>query len=61
MGQEVKAWNLQEPPGYRQVVWDGKDRSDRAVPTGVYIYRLVATPANGGQPFVAGRKMLLLK
>lgn len=61
MGREVRRWNLQDSPGYKQVVWDGQDNSGRLVPTGIYIYRLVAIPTVGDERFTASRKMLLLK
>ncbi len=42
-------------PGYHQVVWNGRDRSRRDMPTGIYIARLV-TPE-----FTKSIKMVLLK
>jgi hypothetical protein len=60
-------------PGYHQTMWDGRDTSGRAVPSGIYIARLrSATPGKPGlvTPPTAGQqaleysqsiKMLLLK
>lgn len=61
MGREVNTWNLLEPPGYRQVVWDGRDGNGRPVPTGIYMYRIVATSIEGSERFAATRKMVLIK
>ena len=46
---------LHLPAGYHSVVWDGRDRAGRPLPSGVYIARLVAGD------FVAGIRMVLLK
>ncbi len=48
-------------PGYRQLVWDGKDQSGQLVPSGIYIYRLVAASVESDQRFTAARKMVLMK
>lgn len=68
MGREVYTHFAVEEAGYRQLQWRGRDHSGQAVPSGVYIYRLLATPSAGvaastdsGQRFTATRKMLLLK
>jgi len=61
MGREVRRWEQQEPPGYRQEVWDGTDRRGKLVPAGIYIYRLVAASVESDKRFMASRKMLLLK
>jgi len=42
-------------PGYDKAAWDGKDATGRAVPTGVYFYKLQA-----GE-FVAIKKSLLIR
>ena len=61
MGREVIRWDRQEPPGYRQLVWNGRDRSGRLVPSGIYLYRLVAASTESNRRFTTSRKMLLLK
>lgn len=62
MGREVMRWQqAQERPGYKAVVWNGTDQSGRAVPTGIYIYQLVAASTESDQRFTATRKLLLLK
>ncbi len=60
-GREVMSWQQQEQPGFKQVVWNGTDRSGRPVPTGVYIYRLVAISTESDQRFTESRKMVLMK
>jgi flagellar hook assembly protein FlgD len=40
---------------YFNVVWDGKDDAGVGVPTGIYIYRIVA------DKFVTSKKMALIK
>ena len=61
MGREVFTHAAVEEAGYKQLQWQGKDHSGQAVPSGVYLYRLVAIPAEGGKPYIASRKLLLLK
>ncbi len=48
-------------PAYHQVVWDSRDSAGRPVPTGVYIYRIIATGLDSGERFTQTRKMVLLK
>ncbi|MCH8327610.1 MAG: T9SS type A sorting domain-containing protein [Candidatus Marinimicrobia bacterium] len=43
------------PAGYHQVIWNGRDRFGRSVPSGLYIARLV-TPT-----YTKSIKMVLLK
>ncbi len=61
MGRKVYKHGAAEEAGYRQIVWQGTDNSGRPVAAGIYLYRLVASPANGEEPYMATRKMLLLK
>ncbi len=63
LGREVRVLvNEHQPAAYYSVVWDGRDRSGRPLPSGVYIARLHATPTAGvAGDFVAGIKMVLLK
>jgi len=47
--------------GRFDATWSGKDDAGRAVSSGVYFYRLDASPVGGGSPFTSIRKMILLK
>ena len=56
LGREVaRLVEGREEAGYRQVVWNGRDRSGRALPSGMYIVRLV-TPEH-----TKSIKLVLLK
>jgi len=61
LGQEVKMLLQQElMPGSYVLHWDGADELGRQLPSGVYIYRLLAyTPGNGR--FISTKKMLILR
>ena len=47
--------------GYGAAQWQGRDGSGRPVPTGVYLYRIIATGLDSGERFTQTRKMVLLK
>ena len=56
LGREVvRLVNQEMQPGYHTVVWDARDDAGRAMPTGIYIARLI-TPEH-----TKSIKMLLLK
>lgn len=56
LGQEVRTLTDEaKSAGNYQVVWDGNDKSGRAVGSGVYLYRIIAGD------FMQSRKMLLMK
>lgn len=64
IGQRVKSlvtgnWSA----GYHSVMWNSDNDSGEKVKSGVYFYRMTASPFEGGQgdDFVATRKLLLLK
>ncbi|MBM2846139.1 MAG: hypothetical protein HW407_1451 [Bacteroidetes bacterium] len=62
LGREI-ATLVNEPkaPGVYTARWDGTNSFGDRVGSGVYFYRLQATPAIGSQSFVSVRKMVLLK
>ena len=61
LGQRVaELTNEAQNAGYYNVIWNGRNQSGSQVATGVYFYRIEATP-NGGAPFVSLKKALLLK
>ena len=56
LGQQVRVLvDGEQPPGWHQVVWDGRDQVGRPVASGIYLYRL-QTPQ-----FAQTRKMILLR
>lgn len=62
LGQEVaNLVNERLNPGVFKTTWDGKNAYGNQVPSGMYFYRIVATPSSGGEPYIETRKMLLLK
>jgi hypothetical protein len=63
LGQTVKTLVADEekPSGNYFVAWDGRDEHNNKVASGVYFYRLVASPTVGRAPYVATSKMMLLK
>ena len=61
LGQRVaELTNETQRAGFYNVTWDGRNETGSQVATGVYFYRLEATP-NGGAQFVTLKKALLLK
>ena len=56
LGQQVRVLvDGEQPPGWHQVVWDGRDQVGRAVASGIYLYRLQTSQ------FSQTRKMILLR
>jgi hypothetical protein len=47
--------------GARSVQWNGRNGAGAAVASGVYFYRIDATPVAGGEAFTSMKKMMLLK
>ncbi|MFC1481145.1 T9SS type A sorting domain-containing protein [Candidatus Neomarinimicrobiota bacterium] len=60
-GRKIAGWSAQKEAGSYRQIWAGQDASGKPLPSGVYLYRLVATPTDGSEAFVETRKMLLLK
>ena len=50
-----------EQAGIKSVLWKGQDQRGKAVPSGVYVYRLEAKSLNTNDHFTQTRKMLLLR
>lgn len=64
LGQRVRTLvSGARAPGRYQVRWDGTNQLGRPVGSGIYIYRLIASPLNGdrNQVFRQTRKMILLR
>ena len=56
LGREVaRLLDQRVGPGYHRVTWNGRDRSGREVPTGVYIARLATAE------YAKSIKLILLK
>ncbi len=56
LGEEVRTLvDKIEAPGFYSVTWDGKDKSGRTAPSGIYIYRLQFGPS------VETRKMVFVQ
>ncbi len=57
--------NREQPAGYYQVRWDGKNQHDRPVASGVYFYLITAGPVSNptsvSRSFAEKKRMLLLK
>jgi len=51
----------EQPPGTYRELWDGRDHTGRAVASGIYLCRLQVLPSDGSPPFVAVRKMALVR
>ncbi len=62
LGQEVATLiDGVQSAGFHRVVWNGKHESGINVASGVYFYRIVARPLDGGNTFTQVQKMMLLK
>ncbi len=64
LGQKVKTLvSSSKTPGTFQVRWDGTNYLGQQVGSGIYIYRMTATPLNGSSEgrFVQTRKMVLIR
>lgn len=62
IGQEVATLlNGQIEAGIHNITWNGNDRSGRTVASGLYFYRMKASPLSGGKEFSSTRKMVLVK
>lgn len=62
LGQEVNRIVSGElPAGFHQIVWNGRNKQNNLVSSGVYIYRIEARSLDGSQKFVKNKKMMFLK
>ncbi len=53
--------NGDKDAGLYEVYWDSSDDNGKQAASGVYFYRLVAEPIEGGEPYEATRKLIVLK
>ncbi|MFH0765602.1 MAG: FlgD immunoglobulin-like domain containing protein, partial [Calditrichota bacterium] len=56
----VELFNHRQDAGKHNVVWEGKDRLNRPVPSGLYFYNVKVFGENGSY-FQRERKMVLMK
>jgi len=62
LGQRVRTLiHAKQAPGHYQMKWDGRDETGHPAPSGVYLYRLRATAANGATAFMQTNKMVKLQ
>jgi hypothetical protein len=62
LGREVvRLVDIDKPAGYHQAAWNGKNSQGGAVPSGIYIYQIVADAAEGKDRFMMVKKSILLK
>ena len=62
MGQRVRQLVYgSKPPGYYQVVWDGRNELGEVLGTGVYVYKIEARSTTGTTKYIRARKMLMIK
>ncbi len=63
LGEEVKTVRDDvEGAGYRSVVWNSVNNEGNSIASGVYFYRIEATPVSGkGTPFAEVKKMMVMK
>ena len=60
LGREIKTLvNDNQEAKHYKVIWDAKDRSGNNVPSGMYLYRILAK--SGDKTFVKTRKLLLMR
>ncbi len=60
LGREITTLvNDNQEAKHYKVIWDAKDRSGNSVPSGMYLYRIVAK--SGDRTFVKTRKLLLMR
>jgi flagellar hook assembly protein FlgD len=60
LGRRVAALlDEKRPAGVHLVRWDASDEAGNQVATGIYFYRLQATPADGRRAFQSVRKMVV--
>ncbi|MBC8147204.1 MAG: immune inhibitor A [Bacteroidetes bacterium] len=62
MGREIKILiNKTENAGFKNVIWDAKDKNGRPVSSGMYFYRLDVVSMESREEFHKTKKMLLLR
>lgn len=62
MGRDIKSIvDGTENAGFKNIMWDGKDKNGRHVPSGMYFYKLDAISKESDKKFARSQKMILMK
>lgn len=63
LGRQVNriTTNSRHSPGVFRRSWNGLNQHGERVASGVYFYHLIATPLDGGEPFIETKKMILIR
>ncbi|HDY75240.1 MAG TPA: T9SS type A sorting domain-containing protein, partial [Candidatus Marinimicrobia bacterium] len=64
LGREVRNLvNRIEEPGFKSIIWNGKNDAGQTLGAGVYFYKIQALQQDGGQAgdYIQTNKMILLK
>ncbi|KAA3652962.1 MAG: hypothetical protein DWQ10_18710, partial [Calditrichaeota bacterium] len=61
-GQAIQTFSFgEQSTGSYELYWDGRDKLGKNLASGVYVCRLSAIPNTGESPFIANRKMTLIR
>lgn len=63
MGKEIRNFRISnQPAGYKEIKWDGKNSAGEVVSSGIYIYRFDALSTEGNKKsYVKTGKMIMMK
>lgn len=60
LGREIKTIvNQEQKTGYYNSIWDGKDKNGKLVPSGMYLFRIIAVSDN--KTFIRTKKLVFLR
>jgi hypothetical protein len=62
MGREIATLvQAQQSAGYHSAQWDGKDSDGKQLSSGIYLYRFLAVPISGKEPYRSSGKLVITK